>query len=215
MKPIFPNETERKGARARLRELIRKHSLSFGSFRLASGEVSHFYLDLRKTTTHPESAYLVAILLMDRFQEEWPDAAGGPSLGADPLAGALAVLSHSHGRPLPTFIVRRGIKDHGLQRQIEGHLNKGDRVVLLDDVITRGSSLVRAAEIVREMGAHVTKVLTILDRQAGGSAVLGRQGLTHESLFVLSDIVTRDEQKAPTAETIDPARFPADAPPAG
>jgi orotate phosphoribosyltransferase len=209
MKPFFPTETERRGARARLRELIREHSLRFGSFVLASGGKSHFYLDLRKTVTHPEGAYLVGTLLLDRLQKDRPDAAGGPSLGADPLAGALAALSHLHGEPLPTFIVRSTAKSHGMAREIEGHLHEGDRVVLLDDVITRGRSLVRAARLVRDHGARVIKVLTLLDRQSGGPEALAREDLSHESLFVLADIMTREELVPPPTASASPAAGPA------
>jgi orotate phosphoribosyltransferase len=194
MKPFFASASERAGARARLRDLIREHSLKFGSFTLASGGTSNFYLDLRRTTTHPEGAYLVSSLILDKLQNDWPDAAGGPTLGADPMAGALAALSHLHGNPLPTFIVRSGTKDHGTQQLIEGHLNKGNRVVLLDDVITRGGSLLRAIEHVAERGGEVTRVMTILDRQAGGGDALADKGLQLEALFLLDDIVTEAEQ---------------------
>ncbi len=200
MKPFFASETERKGARARLRELIREHSLEFGSFRLASGGHSHFYIDLRKTTTHPEGAYLVSTLILDRLQASWPDAAGGPSLGADPLVGALAALSHLYGHPLRTFIVRSTSKEHGLGRLVEGHLHAGDRVVLLDDVVTRGGSLIRAARVVREQGAQAVRALTVLDRQNGGPELLAREGVQLESLFVLGDILTPEEIAGPLAE---------------
>ncbi len=199
MKPLFASESERKGVRARLRDLIREHSLSFGRFTLASGGSSHFYLDLRRTTTHPEGAHLVALLLLDRFRSDWPDAAGGPSLGADPIVGALAALSHVLGRSLPGFIVRSSIKDHGTQRQVEGHLEAGQRVALLDDVMTRGGSLVRAAQIVREHGATVQRIYTILDRQAGGAEILARSGLESDSLFVLNDILKPEELAPPAA----------------
>ncbi len=194
MKKLFSSESERLGARARLRELIREHSLRFGSFTLASGATSHFYLDLRRTTTHPEGAHLVGLLLLDRLESDWPDAAGGPTLGADPMAGALAVLSHVHGQPLPTFIVRAGTKDHGMQQQIEGHLESGWRAVLMDDVITRGGSLVRAVKALREREVTVDRALAILDRQAGGEEILGREGVALEALFRLSDILSPEEQ---------------------
>ncbi len=200
MKPIFETETERRGARARLRDLIREHSLSFGTFTLASGGTSHFYLDLRRTTTHPEGAHLVATLLLDRFAEDWPDGIGGPSMGADPIVGALAALSHQYGRPLPGFMVRSAVKDHGTQRRVEGHLTAGNRVVLLDDVMTRGGSLIRAAEAVRECGARVSKVFTILDRLSGGGEALAREGLAHESLFVLSDVLKPEELQGPVRD---------------
>jgi len=197
MKPIFPNETERRGARARLRDLIREISLEFGSFTLASGSHSHFYLDLRRTTTHPEGAYLVGTLLLDRLQENWPDAAGGPTLGADPITGALAVLSHLHGRPLRTFIIRSTTKDHGLARSVEGNLSPGDRAVLFDDVVTQGGSLIRAARVVREFGAHADLALTILDRLEGGGEALAREGIELRPLFTLADILKPEEIEAP------------------
>lgn len=205
MKPLFDTETERKGARARLRELIREHSLRFGDFTLTSGAKSHFYLDLRRTTTHPEGAHLVAILIMDLLKSDWPAGAGGPSLGADPMAGALAALSHLYGASLPTFIVRGAAKAHGTQRQIEGHLTPGGRVVLLDDVVTRGGSLVRAAEVVREAGAEIQRVVTILDREAGGAEALARAGLSLASLFKLDDIVTPQEQAGAPPASANPA----------
>ena len=197
MKPFFLSESERLGARARLRGVIREHSLRFGSFKLASGDTSHFYLDLRRTTTHPEGAHLVATLVLDRLLTDWPDAAGGPTLGADPIAGAMAAMSHVHGKPLATFIVRSNMKDHGTQRPVEGHLQEGYRVVLLDDVITRGGSLIRAAEIARGLGANVSKVITILDRRAGGTEALARSGLDLDTLFLLADIMTAEEITPP------------------
>jgi orotate phosphoribosyltransferase len=205
MKALFQNETERRGARARLRELLRENSLSFGSFKLASGGTSHFYLDLRRTTTHPEGAYLASLLILDRLRGDWPDSAGGPSLGADPIAGALAALSHLHGTPLRTFIVRAAAKDHGTGRAVEGNLHRGDRVVLLDDVITQGGSLIRAARIIREEGAEVARSLTILDRLNGGADRLAREGIAHESLFQLTDILSPDEIAGPPAGTPPPA----------
>jgi orotate phosphoribosyltransferase len=201
MKPLFETDTERRGARARLRDLIREHSLFFGRFQLASGAASHFYLDLRRTTTHPEGAYLVAQLLLDRFRDDWPDGVGGPSLGADPIVGALAALSHLHGRPLPAFIVRSSVKDHGTQRQIEGHLVPRRRVALLDDVMTRGGSLIRAAQAVRAHGATVSRVYTILDRLSGGAEALAREGLEHDSVFVLTEILKPEELASPASES--------------
>jgi orotate phosphoribosyltransferase len=213
MRPLFPNETERKGARARLRELIREHSLEFGDFLLASGGRSHYYLDLRKTTTHPEGAYLVATLMLDRLQPSWPDAVGGPSLGADPMVGALAALSHVNGRPLRTFIVRSSAKDHGLGRMVEGHLREGDRVVLLDDVVTQGGSLVRAARVVREQGAQALLAFAILDRQSGGAERLAREGVQLDSLFVIGDILTSEEIDGPPPRAGASAPGPDAAPP--
>ncbi len=199
MKRFFDSDTERRGARARLRDLIRQHSLRFGQFRLASGGMSHFYLDLRRTTTHPEGAYLTAYLILDRLGKDWPDAIGGPTLGADPIVGALAALSHLHGAPLPAFIVRSTAKSHGTRQDIEGHLPEGGRVLLVDDVMTQGGSLVRAAEAVRARGCEVARAIVILDRGAGGRSRLEEMGITCESIFALEDVLKPEEMVPPGA----------------
>ena len=99
--------------RRRLAELIRKHCLSYGDFTLSSGRKSSYYLDLRKLSTLPEGAYLLARVLLDMLGKDGADALGGPTIGADPIAGAVAAVSFLERQDLPTFMVRRQQKTHG------------------------------------------------------------------------------------------------------
>jgi orotate phosphoribosyltransferase len=98
------------------------------------------------------------------------------TLGADPIAAAVAVVSHQVGRPMPAFIVRAGSKGHGTQRQVEGQLQAGARVGIVDDVITTGGSVLRAIEAVETEGCSVVKVVVLLDRQQGGAEEIRRRG---------------------------------------
>ncbi|MDD5408757.1 MAG: orotate phosphoribosyltransferase, partial [Candidatus Omnitrophica bacterium] len=123
--------------KAKLLDLLNKEALKRGKFVLSSGKESNYYLDGRVITLTPEGAYLVANIILDMVKDEVLDAIGGPTLGADPIVGALAALSYVNGQPIKTFIVRKQAKEHGTQRQVEGPaLKKGARVILVDDVAT-------------------------------------------------------------------------------
>ena len=176
-------------ARRRLLDLIRERSVRRGRFRLSSGREATAYVDLRRVTTHPEAAFLCALLLIDLMRGFRPDAAGGPTLGADPLAGSLGVMSHILGVPLRTFIVRSDAKEHGTGRLVEGSLEPGDRTLVLDDVATSGASLLRAAEAVASEGATVVGVLAILDREAGAAQAVAAKGIPFRSLFTMSEVM--------------------------
>ena len=121
--------------------LLEKEALKRGKFILSSGKTSNYYLDGRVITMTPEGAYLVASIILELVKERGISAIGGPTLGADPIVGSVACLSHINQNPLKTFIVRKVIKEHGTQRQIEGPaLKAGEKVILVDDVITTGKS---------------------------------------------------------------------------
>src|SRR5262245_22617116 len=140
---------------AELRDIIRRKSLRVGDFTLSSGKKSSYYLDCRMTTLDPQGAFLIARLILDRIRELHihADAIGGLTLGADPIASAVAVVSAIDGTPLPAFIVRKETKGHGMQRSIEGYDGKrGSRVIVVDDVCTTGDSILKAAEKVEEAG---------------------------------------------------------------
>lgn len=160
--------------RARLKQLLREHSLMFGDFTLVSGRKSKFYFDSKKTTLLPEGAYLVAAEVLDMLKshEIEADAIGGMTLGADPVVCPVAALSHLAGRPLRAFIVRKEAKGHGTGNQIEGNLAPGSRVVIVDDVVTTGGSTLRAIEAAEDAGLHVVAVLCIVDREEGGGEKL-------------------------------------------
>jgi orotate phosphoribosyltransferase len=176
-------------ARGALLEVIRAKSVKTGRFILASGAESSYYVDLRRTTTDPAGAYFASYLLLDLIKQWKPDAAGGPTLGADPLAGSLALMSHQLSRPMRTFMVRSKAKDHGTGRAVDGTLEKGDRVVVLDDVVTSGGSLIRVFEPIRDAGAIIVGATAILDREQGAAEALSKAGIPFEPLYKISDIL--------------------------
>lgn len=148
----------------------------FGDFTLVSGKKSRFYFDSKRTTLLPEGAYLAAAEIIDTVQREGiaADAVGGMTLGADPIVCPVAALSHIEGLPLRAFIVRKEAKQHGTGRKIEGNLEPGSRVIVVDDVVTTGGSTLRALEAVEAAGHTVAAVLSLVDREEGGSAKLER-----------------------------------------
>ncbi|MBD3334183.1 MAG: orotate phosphoribosyltransferase [Candidatus Eisenbacteria bacterium] len=177
-------------ARRCLADIIRRRSVKTGRFRLASGAESNYYVDLRRTTTHPEGAYLAALLLIAHIRQWDPDAAGGPTIGVDPLAGAMAALTHAAGeKELRTFMVRGQVKDHGTGRRIEGSLESGDRTVILDDVVTSGGSLLRVLDPVREAGGIVVGATALLDREQGAAAALEEAGIPFQPIFRISELI--------------------------
>jgi orotate phosphoribosyltransferase len=171
---LFPEPFDRISAMEDLRErlvrLVRERSFLRSKkpvFRLASGKMSKVYFDLRLTTLCPEGQYLIGNLLYQKLEEAGlsPRAAGGLTLGADPVACALAYTSFMRGRPIEAFLVRKEPKDHGRGRQIEGNVREGDPVVIVDDVLTTGGSTIKALTAAREAGLEVLAALVVLDRQ--------------------------------------------------
>ena len=162
--------------RDRLRELLREHSLMFGDFTLASGRKSTFYFDSKKTTLLPEGAYLAAREMLRVIRREGIQAAaiGGLTLGADPLVCPVAALSHIEGPPLRAFIVRKEVKEHGTGRQIEGNLEPGCRVIIVDDVVTTAGSTLKAIEAAEFAGHEVAAVVCLVDREEGGTERLAK-----------------------------------------
>ncbi|MDI6758719.1 MAG: orotate phosphoribosyltransferase [Candidatus Omnitrophota bacterium] len=180
-----PTITELK---AKLFSLLNKEALRRGEFVLSSGKVSNYYLDGRIITLTPEGAYLTASIILELIKDEAITAIGGPSIGADPIAGALAALSHIKGRPIKTFIVRKQAKSHGMQRQIEGPaLGDGDEVVLVDDVATTGKALIEAKQALDKINVRVKKAIVIVDRKEGAFENLAKFCLKLESIFTIED----------------------------
>lgn len=174
--------------KSKLLELLKREALKKGTFVLSSGKTSSYYLDGRIITLSPEGAYLVASILLERIKDERVDAVGGPTLGADPIVGALAVMSYQKKIPLTTFIVRKVAKEHGTQRQIEGPaLKPMSSVILVDDVATTGRALIEAKEVLEKMGMKVKKAMVIVDRNEGAKENLAQAGLALESIFSIKD----------------------------
>jgi len=152
----------------RLREIVLEKSFMYNEdspFRLSSGLLSPFYFDCKKTTLDPEGSCLIGELLFE-FVKQWPImGAGGLTLGADPLGGALMYAAWKHKRKINQFIVRKQLKSHGAIKWVEGNIQRGDSVVILDDVITTGNSVIEAIDHAREDGLNVFGVLVLVDRQ--------------------------------------------------
>jgi orotate phosphoribosyltransferase len=172
----------------KLFDLLNQEALKRGKFVLSSGKKSNYYLDGRIITLSPQGAYLVASIILDMLKDEVLDAIGGPTLGADPITGALAILSYLNGRPIKTFIVRKQAKEHGTQQQIEGPaLKKGNRVILIDDVATSGKAILEAKQVLDKIGVIAKKAIVIVDRNQGAADNLAKTGIKLESIFKIAD----------------------------
>ncbi len=179
-------QVDRQTAYEILELAIDKGALTFGEFQLSAGGTSSYYFDGRILALDPEGGYRVAKAFLPILRECGAQAIAGPTLGADPIVSAVSVVSHIEGYPMPGLIVRGETKGHGGRRQIEGPtsmLREGSPVVVVDDTCTTGSSLFHAIEAVESEGYEVVKVLSILDRNEGGSAELRRRGYSYHALL--------------------------------
>jgi orotate phosphoribosyltransferase len=161
-------------SRTALIELLADRSAKRGNFTLSSGRQSSLYIDARLTTMSPEGLTLIGALGLDALQRSgWKvDAVGGLTLGADPIAYAISYASASTTKPLRAFTVRKEAKSHGTGKLIEGPFRPGDRVAVIEDVITTGGSALRAVDAVVAAGGTVHGVLALVDREEGGRAAL-------------------------------------------
>jgi orotate phosphoribosyltransferase len=172
-------------ARVRLAELVKELAVVHGKVTLSSGAEADYYVDLRRATLHHEASPLIGMLLRE-LTADWDfDAAGGLTLGADPVATA---IMHAPGRPINSFVVRKAAKAHGMQRQIEGPDIVGKRVLVVEDTTTTGNSPLTAVRALRDAGATVVGVATVVDRATGADAVIAAEGVEYRSLLGLSDI---------------------------
>ncbi len=178
-----------RAARRRLLELVRERAWKDGiDVVLASGKRSTFYIQGKRITLHPEGLWLTARLMLEQL-DELPEVAaiGGLTMGADPLAAAVAALSFETGRNLPAFLVRKEAKGHGVGARIEGELEKGQKVAIVEDTITTGGSARKAIEAVREVGAEPVVVLALADRDDEDAAAF-RAEFDVRPLFGLAEI---------------------------
>jgi orotate phosphoribosyltransferase len=177
----------------RLLSLLADRSARRGHFTLASGRQSTLYIDARLTTMSPDGLALIGPLALTALRgSNWRvDAVGGLTLGADPVSYAIAYASALAGTPLRAFTVRKEAKAHGTGRLIEGPFREGDRVAVIEDVITTGGSALRAAEAIRAAGGVVAGVLALVDREEGGREALEGAGLPVLALARASSIVSR------------------------
>jgi orotate phosphoribosyltransferase len=172
-----------------LMDQILRLSFQRGRFQLSSGMISDYYLDLRRTTLDPEGLRASVEALWPALATEGLAAVGGPTLGADPLVAGLILESRARGGAMQGFLVRPAVKDHGTGRQIEGHCPVGARVAVLDDVVTRGGSILRAVDAVRAAGATVVLALALVDREEGGRQALEQEGIPLFTPFRVGEVL--------------------------
>ena len=184
---------EFKKLRSRLLQIIKEKSYEKKDVILASGKKSDFYIDCRQTTLHPEGAYLIGKILYDMVKglDAGVKAIGGPTMGADPIATAISIVSQIEGKPLPAFIVRKEAKKHGLGQWIEGKKNlvNGVKVAIVEDVVTTGGSSLQAVKRAEEEGLKVIAVLAVVDREEGGAEKIREAGYEFQAIFTKKDIV--------------------------
>ncbi|MBI3804887.1 MAG: orotate phosphoribosyltransferase [Nitrospirae bacterium] len=159
------------------------------TFKLTSGKMSSFYIDCKKVSLDPEGAFLIGEQIFDRIKTLPVDGIGGMTLGADPIATAVSLISFLKNRPIPAFIVRKEPKGHGSEQQIEGTLPANAKVVVVEDVVTTGGSTLRTIEVLRKAGHSILKVITLIDRKEGGAEIIGSEGIGFESLFTIDDLM--------------------------
>ena len=173
--------------REALRAHLLEHSVVRGTFTLKSGKTSDWFIDSKQTVCRPESMLLVAEAVLALVPED-ATAIGGLTMGADPVAYVTAALGALRGRPLKAFSVRTEVKDHGGGGRIAGALDPGDRAVITEDTVTRGSSLLEAAAVVREAGAEPVLLVAVVDRGGTVAGMAAAEGLEFAAVFGAPDL---------------------------
>lgn len=175
----------------RLAKILIEKSYKEGNFTLASGKKSEYYFDCRQTALHPEGAWLIGSLFFDMLKDLPIVGVGGMTLGSDPLISATSVISFEKGRPLPGFIVRKESKGHGTNQYVEGLANfaSGDKVALLEDVVTTGGSILTACKRAEDVGLKIIRICSVLDRNEGGRERLADAGYELSCLFTRQELL--------------------------
>jgi orotate phosphoribosyltransferase len=179
--------------RDELRELVAVRAFTYGNFTLTSGRHSDYYVDGKQVTLDGRGLYLVARFALEHCRAHDIEAVGGLTLGADPIAAAVAAMSGESTRPITAFIVRKEVKAHGTGRAIEGPpLRPGQRVLLVDDTLTTGGTFLQAREAVAATGATIVGALCVVDREEGGREALEAAGIRLDALFQRSEFSARE-----------------------
>lgn len=176
----------------KLAKILIQKSYKEGDFTLTSGKKSEYYFDCKQTALHAEGSYLLGRLFFEILKDyDTVHGVGGMTLGADPLISSVTVVSHLEGRPLPGFIVRKKSKGHGTDQYLEGMANfsQGDKVVMLEDVVTTGGTLIKACQRVKDAGLDIVGVISVLDREEGGREALAEAGYELTSIFTRSELL--------------------------
>jgi orotate phosphoribosyltransferase len=171
--------------RTRLAALVRELAVVHERVTLSSGLEADYYVDLRRATLHSAAAPLIGVLVRELTADWDYDAVGGLTLGADPVAAAVL---HAPGRAIDAFVVRKATKEHGLQRRIEGPDVAGRAVLAVEDTSTTGGSVLTAVDALRDAGARVVGVATVVDRDTGARQAVEAAGLPYRFVLGLADL---------------------------
>lgn len=180
---------KRKSISERLRTILAERALILGPITLSSGSVSDHYFDCKRVTLNSEGADLVGEAVLDAIQElpEMPQAIGGLTHGADPIVGAVMMRARDRGINLDGFYVRKEPKNHGTKNYIENAPPRGSRVVIVDDVVTLGGSVLKAVDLAEREGCDVVAVITVVDRLEGGGDKIKANVKHYIPLYTLDD----------------------------
>ena len=173
--------------RQALQELIREQALQFGDFTLASGKKASFYLDCRKVTLDARGAQLIGDGMLELLASDMPSLIGGMAIGADPITAAILTLAGTKNIAMRGIIVRKEAKAHGTGKFVEGPYQEGEKVVIVEDVVTTGGSSLLAIERCEAVGLKVERVLAIIDRLEGGREAFAERGYELTTLFTVKD----------------------------
>lgn len=166
---------------------LRTHSVRTGEFTLKSGRRSNWFIDSKQTVCRPDGILLVADAALAVIPDD-ATAIGGLTMGADPVAFGVAAIAATRGRGLRSFSVRKEAKDHGVAGRLAGALQPGDKVVITEDTVTRGTSALEAARVVRELGAEPVLVLVVVDRGGTCQAMAAAEGIAFHALVTAPDL---------------------------
>lgn len=179
-------------AKNRLLEILLEKSFKYSekpTFKLASGKMSNYYINCKATTLDSEAMNLIGQIFYNKIKTLRVNAIGGLTQGADPIAVAAAMISGIKDDPINAFVVRKKAKEHGLKKLIEGNIHEGDKVIIVDDVVTTGQSTIEAIENAKKENLNIMKVIVLIDRQEGGREHIEKQGVPFESIFTKDDLV--------------------------
>jgi orotate phosphoribosyltransferase len=187
---------------ATLFELLMQYSFQKGDFTLSSGKKSTYYMDGRMTTLSAQGAQLIGEILYDWISPLNVQAIGGMTLGADPIVTAISLTSALRGSPIPAFLIRKESKGHGTGRQIEGHLKPGNRVVLVEDVVTTGGSFLKAIDAVKNVSAdiEIVQLMALVDRKEGCTEALSSLQIPFQAIFPIDAFL-----QAQTSASLNPS----------
>ena len=177
--------------KARLLKLLKEKSFRYSPeapFRLASGRESPYYVDCRPVTHSAEGLALIGEVIFELIKDQEVQGVGGLTMGADPMAHAVALVSYQRGKPVNAFSVRKFIKGYGAGGRLVGPVQPGERVVVLEDVVTTGSSTLEAVKAAREFGLTVTQVIILVDREEGGRSAVEKEVPQVQAVFTLSQL---------------------------